>query len=70
MLDLDSLRGVAKSNILGNIPLHNIPPISCLEITVHLIPSGVNGISEFMSLMKYLILQFLELRHTDPFFVQ
>jgi hypothetical protein len=36
---------------------------------VHLIPSWVNGISGLVSLMKYLILQFLNIRHTDPSFV-
>jgi hypothetical protein len=45
MLGLDSLIGVTKSNILNNIPLHSIPPISGLEIMIHLIPSWMNGIS-------------------------
>jgi hypothetical protein len=69
MLDLDSLTGIAKSDILGDISLHTIPPISDLEIMVHLIPSWMNGISGFMSLMKYLILQLLDVRHTDPSFI-
>jgi hypothetical protein len=56
MLDFDSLTSVAKRNILGNIPLHTIPPISGIEIMVHLIPSWMDGISGLMSLMKYLIL--------------
>jgi uncharacterized membrane protein len=66
MLGLDSLTGVAKSNILDNIPLHSVPPISCLKIMVHLIPSRMNGISGLVSLMKYLVLQLLDVRHTDP----
>jgi hypothetical protein len=69
MLRLDSLTGVTKSNILDNISLHPIPPISCLEITVPIIPSKMNGISGLMSLSKYLILQFLDIRHIDPSFV-
>jgi hypothetical protein len=69
MLDLDSLTSVANSNILGNVPLHTIPPISGLEIMVHLIPSWMNGISGLVGLMKYLVLQLLDVRHTDPFFV-
>jgi hypothetical protein len=69
MLGLDSLIGVAKSNILGNIPLHTVPPISGLEIMVHLIPSWMNGIRRFVSLTKYLILSLLDVRHTDPSFV-
>jgi hypothetical protein len=69
MLDLDSLTGVIKGNILGNISLHSIPTISCLEIVVHLIPSSMIGISGLVSLMKYLILQLLDVRHTDPPFV-
>jgi hypothetical protein len=69
MLDLDSLTGIAKSDILGDISLHTIPPISDLEIMAHLIPSWMNGISGFMSLMKYLILQLLDVRHTDPSFI-
>jgi hypothetical protein len=69
MLDLDSLTGIAKSDILGDISLHTIPPISDLEIMVLLIPSWMNGISGFMSLMKYLILQLLDVRHTDPSFI-
>jgi hypothetical protein len=43
MLGFDSLTGVAKGNILGNVSLHTVPPISGLEIMVHLIPSGMNG---------------------------
>jgi hypothetical protein len=39
MLGVDSLTHVAKGNIVGNISLHSIPPISGLEIMVHLIPS-------------------------------
>jgi hypothetical protein len=66
MLGFDSLTSVAKSNILSNISLHTIPPISGLKITVHRIPSWMNGISGLMSLMKYLILLLLDVRHTDP----
>jgi hypothetical protein len=66
MFSLDSLISVTKSNILGNISLHAIPPISGLEIMVHRIPSWMNGISGLVSLMKYLILQFLDVRHIDP----
>jgi hypothetical protein len=69
MLGFDSLIGVSKSNILGNVLLHTIPPISCLDIMVHLIPSWMNGISGLVSLMKYLILQLLNVRHTNPSFV-
>jgi hypothetical protein len=69
MLDLDSLTGVAKGNILNNISLYSIPPIGCLEIMVHLIPSWMNGISRLVSLSKYLILQFFDVRHTNPSFV-
>jgi hypothetical protein len=66
MFSLDSLTSVAKSNKLGNISLHSIPPISDLEIMVHHIPSWMNGISRLMCFMKYLILQFLDVRHTNP----
>jgi hypothetical protein len=69
MLGLDSLTCVAKSNILSNISLNSVPSIGCLEIMVHLIPSKVNGISGLVSLSKYLILQFLGVRHTNPSFV-
>jgi hypothetical protein len=62
MFSLDSLTCVAKSNI----SLHSIPPISGLEIMVHLIPSWMNGISRFMPFMKYLILQLLDAQHTNP----
>jgi hypothetical protein len=65
MLGLDSLIGVAKSNISP----HSIPPIGCLEIMVHLIPSWMNGISGLVSLMVYLDLQLLDVRHTYPSFV-
>jgi hypothetical protein len=70
MLGFNSLTGVTESNILGNIPLHTIPPISGLEIMVHCIPSWMNGISGLMSLMKYLILQLSDIRHTYPSFIQ
>jgi hypothetical protein len=69
MLSSDSLTSVAKSNILSNVSLHTIPPISGLEIVVHLILSWMNGISGFVSLPKYLILQVLDVRHTDFSFV-
>jgi hypothetical protein len=69
MFSLDSLIGVTKSNILSNITLHFIPPIDYLESMVHLIPSWVNGISGFVSLSKYLILQLLDVGYTDPSFV-
>jgi hypothetical protein len=66
MLGFDSLTSVAKGNILGNVSLHTVPPISGLEIMVHLIPSRMNGISGLVSLMKYLILQLPDVRHTNP----
>jgi hypothetical protein len=66
MFNLDSLTSVAKSNILGNVSFHSIPPISGLEIMVHLIPSWMNGIKRLMCFMKYPILQFLDVRHTNP----
>jgi hypothetical protein len=69
MLGFDSLTGIAKSDIHSNIPIHSIPPISSLEIMVHLVPSWMNGISGFVSLTEYLILEFLDVRHTDPSFV-
>jgi hypothetical protein len=56
-------------NILGSVSLHSIPPISGLEIMVHLIPSWMNGIRRLMCLTKYIILQSLDVRHTDPPFV-
>jgi hypothetical protein len=65
MLGFDSLISVAKSNILNNVSLHTIPPISGLEIMVHLIPYRMNGISKLMSLTEYLILQLLDVRHTN-----
>jgi hypothetical protein len=69
MLILDSLTGDANGNILDNISLHSISLIGCLDIMVHLIPSRMNGISGLVSLTKYLILQFLDVRHTNPSFV-
>jgi hypothetical protein len=69
MLGFDSLTSVAKNSILGNVSLHTIPPISGIEIMAHLIPSGMNGISTLICFMKYLILQLLDVRHTDPSFV-
>jgi hypothetical protein len=66
MLGFDSLTSVAKKNILDNISLHSIPPISGLEIMVYLIPAWMNGISRLMCFTKYLIRQFLDVRHTNP----
>jgi hypothetical protein len=66
MLGFDSLTCVTKGNILGNISLHTVPSISGVEIMVHLIPSGMNGISGLMSLTQHLILQLLDVRHTNP----
>jgi hypothetical protein len=56
MLSFDSLTSVTKGNILSNVSLHTVPPISGLEIKVHLIPSRMNGISRLMCFTKYLIL--------------
>jgi hypothetical protein len=66
MLSFDSLTSVVKGNILSNVSLCTVPPISGLEIMVHLIPSEMNGISGLVNLMKYLILQLLHVRHTNP----
>jgi hypothetical protein len=66
ILGFDSLTSVAKSNILRNVSLHTVSPISGLEIMVHLIPSGMNGISGLVSLTKYLILQLVDVRHANP----
>jgi hypothetical protein len=66
MLDFNSLTSVTKRNILSNISLYTIPPISDLEVMVHLIPSWMNGISGLMCSTKYLILQLLDVRHTNP----
>jgi hypothetical protein len=66
MFSLDSLTSVAKSNIVGIVSLHSIPPICGIETMVHLIPSWMNGIGRLMCLMKYLILQFFDIRHTNP----
>jgi hypothetical protein len=69
MLGFDSLTSVAKNNILDNVSLHTIPPISVLKIMVHLILSWMNVISGLVSLTKYLILQLLGVRHIDPSFI-
>jgi hypothetical protein len=61
MLNLESLIGVTKINILSNISPHTVPPISGREIMVHLIPSWMTGINGLVSLTNYLILQLLTL---------
>jgi hypothetical protein len=66
MFGLGSLTTIAKGHILGNVSFHSIPPISGLEIMVHLILSWMNGISRLMCFTKYLILQLLDVRHTNP----
>jgi hypothetical protein len=66
MLGFDLLTSVTKGNILSNVSLHTIPPISGHEIMVHLFSSGMNGISGLMSPIKYLILQLLDVRHANP----
>jgi hypothetical protein len=65
-LGFDSPTSVTNGNILNNVSLHTIPSISGLEIMVHLIPFRMNGISGLMSLIKYLILQPLAVRHANP----
>jgi hypothetical protein len=69
MLSFDSLTSATKSNILGNVSLDTIPPISGLEIMAHCIPYWMNGIRSLVSFTMYLILQLLDVRHTDPSFV-
>jgi hypothetical protein len=66
MFGLDSLTSVTKSYILGNVSLHSIPPIIGFEIMVHLIPSWMNGIGRLVHFTKYLKLQLLDVRHTNP----
>jgi hypothetical protein len=66
MLGFDSLTSVTKVIILDNVSLHTVPSISGLKIMVYLIPSGINGISRLVNLMKYLILQLLNVRYTNP----
>jgi hypothetical protein len=66
MLGFDSLTSVTKGNIHGNVSLHPVPPTSGLEIRVHLIPYRMNRITRLVSLMKYLILQLLDVRYTNP----
>jgi hypothetical protein len=66
MLDFDLLTSVANGNILGNVSLHIVPPISGIKIMVHLIPSGMNGISRLICFTNYLILSFLNVRYTNP----
>jgi hypothetical protein len=66
MLGFDSVTSVTNGNILSNVSLRTVPPISGHEIMVHLIPSGMNGISGLVSLMKYIILELLDVRHTNP----
>jgi hypothetical protein len=39
LIGLELLTGVTKGKILSNISLHSVPPVYCLEIMVHLIPS-------------------------------
>jgi hypothetical protein len=56
MLGFDSLTSVTKGNILSHVSFHTMPPISGLEIMVHLIPNGMNGISRLMCSTKYLTL--------------
>jgi hypothetical protein len=53
MFSFNSLTSVAKSNIIGNVSLHTIPPISGLEIVAYLIPSWMNGISRLMCFMIF-----------------
>jgi hypothetical protein len=48
------LTSVTKGNILGSVSLHTVPSISGLEIMVHLIPTGMNGISRLTCFTKYL----------------
>jgi hypothetical protein len=69
LVGLDFLIGVTNGNILDNITLHFIPTVGCLEIIVHLIFFWMNGISGLVSLIKYLILQFLNVSHINSFFV-
>jgi hypothetical protein len=66
MFNLDSLTSVTKSNILSSVSLHSIPPVSDLDIMVHLIPPWMNGIGRLMRFMKYLILQLLDVGHINP----
>jgi hypothetical protein len=44
---------VTQGNIFGYSSLHSIPPISPLEIMIHLSTSWVNGIGRVMSFTQY-----------------
>jgi hypothetical protein len=69
LLGLNFLTWVTKGNIRDSISFHSVPPIGCIVTIVHLISPWVNGISGHVSLSKYLTLQFLDIRHTNPSFV-
>jgi hypothetical protein len=52
MLCLNSLTTIAYGNILCDLPFHNVPPESFLQVLVHFLAARVYGISCLMSFFE------------------
>jgi hypothetical protein len=66
MLCFHPLTCVTKCYVLGYVTLHPVPPVGKLEILIHFISSGVNGVCQIMSFSEYDVLNFLIIRYTNP----
>jgi hypothetical protein len=66
MLRFHLLIGVTKCYILGYVTLHPVLVVGKLEILIHFISSGINGVCRTMSFSEYEVLNFLIIRYTDP----
>jgi hypothetical protein len=65
MLCLDSLTNVTYGNILCYLPFHTVPPKSFLQVLVHLLATGVYGISCLMNFLEDQFPDRFEVRNTQ-----
>jgi hypothetical protein len=66
MFCLDSLTHIAQCHMSCNITLHAIPPISLLQILIHLGTARMDRISRVMSLLQNFLTKVIHIGHTYP----
>ena len=55
MFGLDKVAHIATSNIVGDLPLHVVPPENLLEVLVHFGTTRVDGVSRAVGFFKNLL---------------
>jgi hypothetical protein len=66
MFCLDSLEHITQCHMSCNITLHAIPPISLLQILIHLGTARMDRISQVMSFLQNFLMKVIYIGHTYP----